>query len=414
MEPSPSLVAEMEGALASFPWMDVHTHMDASHVAARGLHDIVLYHMSISDLYAAGCPSGARLSEDPAPGEADQRLAEAVPFLGKTRNTFIAWGIRIILEDLYGWREPVTPSNWRRVHELVASRAQDPAWPREILRRANIARTGTELWRGRDGTADDLFQYSLEWAFFSRTQWGQPDIPLYELERTWTATEPGVPIGVSFDRAAAPPLEKTCKTVEDVREAVAHYCALIPYGRVLMTATHLSTDIDYSFPDDATMAQALARRAHATDLERDIYASYITNLLLEELSKHAHEIAFEFSLAAEPLPYESASRLNQRTIAQLAELLVRHPKLRFICFVSSRHADQSLCTLARELPTSASPRTGGTTSSPGPSSRSWKNASTCCRSTSRWDSSATRIARTGPTPRPSWSASSWPRSSPAK
>ena len=31
-------------------------------------------------------------------------------------------------------------------------------------------------------------------------------------------------------------------------------------------------------------------------------------------------------------------------------MIGRHPRLRFQCFLSSRHANQSLCTLARELP----------------------------------------------------------------
>ncbi len=31
-------------------------------------------------------------------------------------------------------------------------------------------------------------------------------------------------------------------------------------------------------------------------------------------------------------------------------MIARHPKLRFQCFLSSRHANQALCTLARELP----------------------------------------------------------------
>ena len=31
-------------------------------------------------------------------------------------------------------------------------------------------------------------------------------------------------------------------------------------------------------------------------------------------------------------------------------MIARHPRLRFQCFLSSRHANQSLCTLARELP----------------------------------------------------------------
>ncbi len=61
-------------------------------------------------------------------------------------------------------------------------------------------------------------------------------------------------------------------------------------------------------------------------------------------------IVYQFSLGAEPLPFETGSRLGQRTIGQLAEMIARHPELRFQCFVSSRHANQSLCTLARELP----------------------------------------------------------------
>ena len=343
-------VREMEDALFSFRWMDPHTHIDAAHLSARGLDDILLYHMSVSDLYAAGCPSGGRVPEDRTREEAHRRLAEAVPFLGHARNTFIAWGTRLILEDLYDWREPITETNWRRLDARIAERSQDPAWPRTILQRSNIARTGTELWRGRDGSADDLFQYALEWAFFSRTQWGQPDIPLFELERTWNETVPGQAIPVTFDRATAAPLGKIIRTVEDVREAVAHYCALIPYGRVTATATHISTDIDYSLPDDAAMADAIRRRDCATERERDIYASYITHLFLRELEKHGREIVFQFSIGAESLPFESASRLNQRTICQLGEIVARFPKLRFMCFLSSRHGNQSLCTLARELP----------------------------------------------------------------
>jgi glucuronate isomerase len=59
---------------------------------------------------------------------------------------------------------------------------------------------------------------------------------------------------------------------------------------------------------------------------------------------------FQFSFGAEPLPYETGSRLKQETLKQLAEIVGRHPKLKFQCFLSSRHANQSLCTMARELP----------------------------------------------------------------
>ena len=345
-----SRVHEMEEMLASFKWMDPHTHVDAEHMAARGLDDILLYHMSISDLYAAGCPSGARLDDDRSPEEARRRLKEAVPFAARARNTSIAWGMRIILEDLYDWYDPITEDNWKLLDARIAERSQDPAWPREILVRANIARTGTELWRRKDGHADDLFLYSLEWGFFTRAQWGQPDIPLYELERVWNAAECGRPLPVTFDRGTAPPFTKIIRTVDDVREAVKHYCSLIPYGQVFSTATHVSTDINYTLPDDAAMAEAIQRRGQATDRERDIYSSYINNLFLAELEKHGDEIAYQFSFAAEPLPFETGSILYQRTVAQLAEIIARFPKLRFLCFISSLHGNQSMCTLARELP----------------------------------------------------------------
>lgn len=340
----------IEEILHSFPWMDPHTHIDPAHLSARGLDDILLYHMCVSDLFAAGCPEGSRLPEERSEAEAARRIEQAIPYLSKVRNTAMAWGVRIILADLYNWHAPVDASNWRNLDRLIKHQASNPAWPREILRRANIARTGTEWWRRRDGSSDDLLQYSLEWAFFARTQWGQPDIPLYELERAWNAQEPGRPLAVTFDRTSAPPLHKTIKTVNDVDEAIHHYCAQIPYGKVLATAQHLSTDIEYSFPDRDALSAALKNRASAGDQERDIYASYILNGFLAELEKRGDQIVFQFSLGAEPLPHESAARIRQRTIAHVGALVARYPKLRFMCFLANRHANQSLCTLARELP----------------------------------------------------------------
>ena len=115
-------------------------------------------------------------------------------------------------------------------------------------------------------------------------------------------------------------------------------------------ATHISTDIDFRPVTDAEMAAALARRDAAGPAERDIYASYIHEAFLTALEPHADRIVFQFSFAAEPLPHETASLLPQRAIAHLADVIARHPKVRFVCFLASRHANQSLCTLCRELP----------------------------------------------------------------
>ena len=52
------MTKELEVQLAEVPILDVHTHLVGGKLAARGLHDILLYHMVVSDLYASGCPSG--------------------------------------------------------------------------------------------------------------------------------------------------------------------------------------------------------------------------------------------------------------------------------------------------------------------------------------------------------------------
>jgi len=345
-----STADSLEQALAELPVLDVHTHLCGAHLAARGLHDVLLYHMLVSDLYSAGCPSGARLTQFPnwpTKEEAHQRIQEALPFLRFIQNTSGWWGVRIILRDLYDWTQPITPDNWRRLDDLIRERADDGAWPRSILKRVNIRRTCAEYCRRGKGEADDILQYSLEWGMFMRTQWGEFDTAVYDLERTW-GRPPEAPLAIGG--GSRPANERTIKTVEDVHAAIKHYVDTIPYEQVISTATGISTDIDYRLPAEAEMAAALSRRAQAGPPERDIYAAYIGEAFLAALEKRGKEILFQFSLGAEPLPFETASRISQKTLAQLAQIVGRHPNLRFQCFVSSRHADQTLCTMCRELP----------------------------------------------------------------
>lgn len=337
-------------AVAAIPVIDAHTHLVGGHLGARGLHDILLYHMAVSDLYAAGCPSGARLTEYPnAPSEDEalRRLAEAIPFLPLVENTSTSWMVRIILRDLYAWHEPITIDNWRRLDAMVRERAGDRSWHYEVLRRIGVRKLGTEWARREQGQDDAILEYALEWAFFTRCQWGEYDTPLYELERCWGRNpEPPTPIGPG----GRPPVERAIVTLNDVHEALDSYVAHVPKDRIFAIATHLSTDIDYRVVEDVEMARALERRKHARAEERDIYASYVHEHLLAALEQDSNHLTLQFSLAAEPLPYETGSRISQRTLRQLGEMIGRHPGLKFQCFLASRHANQSLCTLCRELP----------------------------------------------------------------
>lgn len=345
-----NLFREICGEICSIPLLDAHTHLVDGKLAARGLHDILLYHMAVSDLYGAGCPSGARLTQYPgwpSDAEAHQRIAEALPYLPFVANTSISWGIRLILEDLYGWKDPISADNWQRLDAIIRERADDRVWQREIMHRANIQRYCTEYARRESGKDKDILQYSLEWAFFTRCQWGEFDTALYELERCWGKTpESPSPIGAG----KRPATERTIRTLDDVHAAVTHYVEHIPFNKLLSTATHISTDIDLRVVSQEEMAAALTRRETAGPLERDVYASYINEVYLHALQERGAKAVFQFSLGAEPLPFETASRLSQRTIRQLGEMVSRHPGISFQCFLASRHANQSLCTLSRELP----------------------------------------------------------------
>jgi len=339
---------DLEKALRKIPLLDAHTHLDASHLSARGLHDILLYHMVVSDLVSAGCPDRERLPAQPSDGEARSRIERALPYLPGIANTSCSWGIRIILEDLYGWKQPVTAANWSKLDGLIRERAKDPSWARTIQRKAGIARSCTELWRRREGEADDILQYSLEWAFFARTQWGENDTALFELEKAWSDGTPGAPSPVT-KAAARPEPARRIRGVADVNAALDAYVEAMPTG-ILSTAQHISTDIEYREVDERAMASAIRRRGRAGREERDTYASYILEGFLRRLEQRRNGVVFHFSLGAEPLPFETASRLDQATIARLAGMVARHPGTRFQCFLASAHANQALCTLARELP----------------------------------------------------------------
>jgi len=345
------VVSEIEEGLAGVPVIDIHTHLVGGHLGAKGLHDILLYHMAISDLYAAGCPTGSRLTEypgRPTAAEAHARIREALPYLHAVRNTGISWGIRRILADLYGWHDPVTTDNWRGLDERIRERADDEAWHWEVLRKCNIRRVGSEWARRGEGLSDNVLQYALEWGFFTRCQWGEFDTALYELERCWGKT-PGSPMPIVGGHR--PETERAIRSLDDATAAMAWYVEQIPADRILATATHLSTDLDLQVVTEDEFAQTLKRRDTAGPKERDIYASYINEAYLDALEqRYGDRIVFQFSYGAEPLPHETASRLSQWSIAQLGDMISRHPGLRFQCFLASRHANQSLCTLCRELP----------------------------------------------------------------
>jgi glucuronate isomerase len=344
-----ALTTAIEKQLLEVPLLDVHAHIDPKQLSAQGLHHILLYHMCISDLYSAGMPDGSRLSWYADEKEVSRRIKEALPYLKYVKNTSMYWCVKVILRDLYGWEKEITEANWKEIDEIIREKSRDKEWPEEILKKSKVIRTSTEFRLMDRGQANDILEYSLEWAFFSRSQEGQNDISLFELEKAWNDKEAGEPMPVNIDRGKYP-LEKVIRSLDDVKEAIRHYVSLIPFGKVMSTTQHISTDINYREVDDHEMEEALKNRSSAGIAERDIYASYVLHAFLKELQKHGNEIVYQFSFGAEPLHFETCSILQQKSISQLAAIITKYPELKFQCLLSSAHTNQALCTLSRELP----------------------------------------------------------------
>ncbi|MHB1485652.1 MAG: hypothetical protein ACYCYI_13480 [Saccharofermentanales bacterium] len=334
--------------IKKIPVIDVHTHIDTSHYTARGLDDIILYHMVITELYSAGCPSGNRLDEAQSEEERVRRIEEAIPYLEYIENTNTYFCAKTILKDLYGWEQPITYKNWKIIDDIIKKKYSDSRWVDEILKKANIEKFSTEYSRKFDDIHKDAV-FSLEWSFFARTQWKQYDTALTELEYAWMQDKPGKPLSVNFDPAMAENF-KRIESLNDVDAALDHYVSKIPVNEVVSMTQHFSTDISYRSVSDDEMSMALNKRDGCGISERDVYANYIMENFLRKVEDRNIDLLLQFSLGAEPLPFETGSKLRSDTLFQLAELFGRHPKIRFQAFLASESYNHALCVIVRETP----------------------------------------------------------------
>lgn len=335
--------------LSDIPAFDAHTHVDVKHLTARGLHDILLYHMVVSDLYSAGCPDGARLPEEPDENEAVYRLERAVPYIKYIQNTSCFSLVKKILYELYDWEDPITGKNWHLIHEKIKNKGVSHDWAREIMKKSNIIKINTELWRGREGSFDSMMNYSLEWSFFTRSQWGRFDTALLELEHAWNHDAPAPPLPVTVNEENLK-FTRKIKSIDDVQAAMKHYFDKIPFNRIITIASHFSTDISYRRVTEGDMEKAIQLRHSAGPEERDIYANFVFEEFLKEFAARGLDMPLQFSLAAEPLPYETGSKMRCETPFELAEIIARYPGIKFNFFLANMAQNQTFCTLARELP----------------------------------------------------------------
>lgn len=335
-------------AISEIPALDIHTHIDGDHACARGLDDILLYHMIVTELYSSGCPNAERMSETPSIEESHTRIEQALPYLANIRNTSLNWVIRQILKDLYGWNEDITPQNWRRLDSIIRERYGDGN-ARDIFKKAGIKGLNTEYWRKKDGRFNDIYTYSLEWAFFTRCQFGQYDTALVELENTMGLKSPGTPIPVKMVKEELRNLG-ALKTVDDVDAAMDSYCGTIPFDEVKSIAQSISTSIGFRPVTRDEMAKALKNRVNAGPLERDIYVNYIFDAFLRRVSERKYKGPITFGFAAEPLSYETGVYLRSETLYQLNYYFTEYSDLQFQAYLAGDSFNHALCSVIRETP----------------------------------------------------------------
>ena len=74
-----------------------------------------------------------------------------MPYLRHIRNTSSSWAVRIILADLYGWREPIDAGQLAAARREIRERADDRAWHIEVLDRLTSAARGPSCAEGQGG-----------------------------------------------------------------------------------------------------------------------------------------------------------------------------------------------------------------------------------------------------------------------
>ena len=393
--------------LAEIPLLDVHTHLDAAHLAARGLDDVLLYHMMVSELSSAGCPSRARLSEDPtARGGQVAARRKRCPSCPSSATRAAAGASGSSCATSTASELPEDDAGWwraRRPHPraLGGSRVEprDPAPGRhpaclhgalEGSRRVGRRRLPV---RARMG----LLRTTPERHGRCRRLRARADLV--------TGRSRAAPARDAWVAAVRRCPARSARWTTS-HAAVDHYVATIPYDRIVSTAQHLSTDIDF---------RAHQRGAHgrgaATPRERGRRGAGRLRQLhprgLPRGPRATGRAAAAAVLASGPsrCPSRPAATCDRRRSSRWPTWSARHPGVRLPVLPRLR-ARQPVVLHARA---GAAQRlawraTGGTTSSRASSARSCATGWTCCRSTARSASSATPTASSGPTPRPSSSA----------
>ena len=119
----------------SIPVIDVHSHINGKHPAARDPKEIIFYHYIVTEMLSAGAPPEIFSKDIPF----EDALRRAIPYLKLIRNTATYWCLTRILRDLYGFKEDeINEDNWKELVDRIYSKIEEKDWYKIILEKTRL------------------------------------------------------------------------------------------------------------------------------------------------------------------------------------------------------------------------------------------------------------------------------------
>lgn len=126
----PTLAQRIERMIGQSPVIDTHAHVSSLQPQASGLAALLREPSVQTELRAVGQPAEDWESSLPD----DEQVRRSLPYLGRMRNTAVAWCLYRIFRDLYDFHDPhVTDENYRDLFDKVAASGRDPNWAEAVL-----------------------------------------------------------------------------------------------------------------------------------------------------------------------------------------------------------------------------------------------------------------------------------------
>jgi glucuronate isomerase len=311
--------------ITEMPGIDIHSHLRGEHTQARDLGEVFFYHVAAQAMVAAGMPPELARGDRPA----EERIREALPYLGRIRNTTMFWVIKHALRRLHGFDvEDLSWGNWEGLCRRFRETAEDPTWARTVLvekARLDLSLTGTP--HGRLGIADD-----------------QRDIIDYTCEEPITSADL---IGL-LERKAGERITTTAGLNQAVEAHLQNRIAMGAGSFTYWPARGFACPPEEAPNVDGVLAKRRLHEALSPEEVRalDAAVAHRSLALLNE-----RELPFIMCVGITfGEQRRTLLRYDPEEAGEILRMALRYPRTRFLLMLGNVAQSHELCTVAKQLP----------------------------------------------------------------